>query len=93
MLGADAILLWQGAYLSAALLTARFVAVVMTADNLIRPDFSSQGKNLPALIAFLGTVGGFPARGLIGVYLGPVLTSVICKMLLARMESETEEMG
>lgn len=80
---ADSILLWQGFEGSAALLAIWFFAVVMTVDNVIQPYFSSRGSNLPAVVAFLGTIGGFLSWGLIGVFLGPVLTSVIYELLLA----------
>lgn len=91
LLVADFILLWNGSYLSAIVLSIWFFTVVMTADNFIRPYFSSQGTDLPGIIAFLGTVGGFLTWGLIGVFLGPVLTSVIYEMLIAWIESgETE---
>jgi predicted PurR-regulated permease PerM len=91
LLVAEAILLWEGSYLAAVLLAVWFFGVVMTVDNLIRPYFSSQGTDLPGIIAFLGTVGGFLTWGLIGVFLGPVLTAVIYEMLVAWMNSDAEE--
>jgi len=88
---AEAILLFEARYLVAVLLALWFVGVVMTVDNLIRPLITSHGTSLPGIIAFLGTVGGFLTWGLIGVFLGPVLTSVIYEMLLTWMNSETTE--
>lgn len=91
LLVADIILIIEGAHLSAILVTAWFLGVVMTADNLIKPYFSKQGTNLPAILAFLGTIGGFLTWGLLGVFLGPVLTSVIYEMLLAWVNAEEAE--
>ncbi len=88
---ADVILVLEGEYLSAVLVTAWFLVVVMTADNFIKPYFSSQGTNLPGILAFLGTIGGFLSWGLIGVFLGPVLTSIIYEMLLAWINAEERE--
>ncbi|MGI1662550.1 AI-2E family transporter [Palleronia sp. KMU-117] len=88
---ASAILIWEGSYLTAALLAAWFFGAVMTVDNLIRPYFSTHGTDLPGIIAFIGTVGGFLTWGLIGVFLGPVLTAVIYEMLLAWMAADTED--
>jgi len=85
---AEGILLFQARYLAAVLLAAWFFGAVMTVDNLIRPYVTSKGTNLPGIIAFLGTVGGFLTWGLIGVFLGPVLTSVIYEMLLTWMNAE-----
>ena len=88
---AEAILLFEAQYLTALLLALWFVGVVMTVDNLIRPLITSKGTSLPGIIAFLGTIGGFITWGLIGVFLGPVLTSVIFEMLLTWMNSERSE--
>lgn len=93
LLIAEAIVLFEGRYLAAILLVVWFFAVVMTVDNLIRPLVTSQGTSLPGIIAFLGTVGGFITWGLIGVFLGPVLTSVIYEMLLSWMNADQEESG
>ena len=91
LLVADTILLLEGSYLKAAMVTVWFLGVVMTVDNLIKPLISSKGTNIPAIILFLGTIGGFLSWGLIGVFLGPVLTSVIYEMLLAWMNGDNTE--
>jgi predicted PurR-regulated permease PerM len=91
LLVASAILVWEGSYLTAVLLAVWFFGAVMTVDNLIRPYFSTHGTDLPGIIAFIGTVGGFLTWGLIGVFLGPVLTAVIYEMLLAWMAADTED--
>jgi predicted PurR-regulated permease PerM len=91
LLVASAILIWEGSYLTAALLALWFFGAVMTVDNLIRPYFSTHGTDLPGIIAFIGTVGGFLTWGLIGVFLGPVLTAVIYEMLLAWMAADAED--
>jgi len=85
---ADAILLIQGAYLSTVLITLWFVVIVMSADNLVRPYFASRGSDLPAILSFLGAVGGFLTWGLIGVFLGPVLTAVLFDLLLAWIDAD-----
>ena len=56
----------------------------------IRPYFGTHGTDLSGIIAFIGTVGGFLTWGLIGVFLGPVLTAVIYEMLLAWMAADAE---
>jgi len=89
LLVADAILLVEGDFLGATLLTLWFVVVVMSADNLMRPYFASRGSSLPSMLSFLGAVGGFLTWGLIGVFVGPVLTAILYEMLLAWMGPET----
>lgn len=93
LLVAVGILLSKGAYLAAIGLSVWFLTVVMTVDNLIRPYFSTQASSLPGIIAFLGTIGGFLTWGLIGIFVGPVLTSVIYELLLAWMDPEPEAGG
>ncbi|MBF9030123.1 AI-2E family transporter [Rhodobacterales bacterium HKCCE3408] len=91
LLVAEAILLSTGSYLAGVLLAAWFLGVVMTVDNVIRPYFTSQGSNVPGIITFLGTVGGLLSWGLIGVFVGPVLTAVIYEMLLAWIEGDQKD--
>lgn len=93
LLVAEAILLFQAHYLAAILLAVWFFAVVMTVDNLVRPLVTSRNTSLPGIIAFLGTIGGFLTWGLIGVFVGPVLISVIYEMLLTWMRSERADIG
>jgi predicted PurR-regulated permease PerM len=52
------------------------VAVVSSADNVIRPLFISQATQTPLLLVFFGVIGGIVAFGLIGVILGPVILTV-----------------
>lgn len=91
LIPAGLILLGDGAYLVAAILAIWFIAVVTPADNLVRPYFSSRASSLPGLFAFLGTVGGFLSWGLIGVFVGPVLTSILYEMLIAWLYPEEGE--
>jgi predicted PurR-regulated permease PerM len=52
------------------------IAIVSTADNVIRPLFISQATQTPILLVFFGVIGGIVAFGLIGVILGPVILTV-----------------
>jgi predicted PurR-regulated permease PerM len=88
MLAADVILVMEGRYLAAALVTAWFLGVVMSADNVIRPYFASRGTAMPAVIAFLGSIGGLMAWGLIGVFVGPVLMAVFYQLIVAWTRSD-----
>lgn len=72
----------QGHIITAIVLTAWFLGVVMTVDNVIRPYFTSRRGEIPWLLAFLGTIGGLFSWGLIGVFVGPVLVSMIFAMLI-----------
>lgn len=59
-----------------AMLAVWGIAIVSTADNVIRPLFISQATHTPLLLVFFGVIGGIVAFGLIGVILGPVILTV-----------------
>lgn len=88
---AEGLLLYEGEYLTGALLAAWFLGVVMSADNVIRPYFASKGSDLPGILSFLGSIGGLIAWGLLGVFVGPVLASVLYRILLAWVDASPAE--
>ena len=51
--------------------------VVSWIDNLIRPMVISVGTRIPFLMVFFGVIGGAMAFGLIGLFLGPIILSVL----------------
>jgi predicted PurR-regulated permease PerM len=65
------------------------IAVVSTADNVIRPLFISQATSAPLLLVFIGVIGGIVAFGLIGVILGPVILTVA--MVLWKEWAQTDD--
>jgi predicted PurR-regulated permease PerM len=76
-LGAAAAMLAEGAaWWRPAGLALWGIAIVSTADNVIRPLFISQATQTPILLVFFGVIGGIVAFGLIGVILGPVILTV-----------------
>ena len=87
------ILLAQGNALAAGLILIWFLVVVTSVDNLIRPYFASRANDTPAFLTFLGALGGLLAFGLIGVFVGPVLTSLLYRLLIAWAGKEDEAVG
>jgi predicted PurR-regulated permease PerM len=76
-LGAAGAMLVQGAEWWRPLgLAVWGLAIVSTADNVIRPLFISQATQTPILLVFFGVIGGIVAFGLIGVVLGPVILTI-----------------
>ncbi len=45
-------------------------------DNILRPIIISRGAELPFVLVLLGALGGIPAFGFIGIFLGPTLLAV-----------------
>jgi len=46
-------------------------------DNVIKPIFISTSTRIPFLLVFFGVLGGLGAFGLIGIFIGPLLLSVL----------------
>lgn len=65
------------------------VVVVNLVDNIVRPWLVSKGAHIPAILAFLGALGGLVEWGLVGVFLGPVVVAVCYQMILKWIEPDT----
>lgn len=57
-----------------------FVAVGLS-DNVVKALVVARGANLPALLVFLGAVGGLLVWGIVGVFLGPVILAVCLELV------------
>ena len=55
--------------------------LVSGADYLIRPRFAGVGKDVNRLIVLLSFFGGIKAFGVIGIFVGPVMLSLIIALL------------
>lgn len=65
------------------------LVVVNLVDNIVRPWLVSKGAHIPAILAFLGALGGLVEWGLVGVFLGPVVVAVCYEMILKWIEPDT----
>ena len=52
-------------------------AVVSQLDNVLRPIFISSVSPVPFLLVLFGVLGGLLAFGLIGLFIGPIILSVV----------------
>jgi len=64
--------------------------VVSTVDNIIRPIVISGTGKVPFLVVLFGVLGGLSAFGLIGLFLGPVILSVLLAVWQAWLAQQTE---
>src|SRR4051812_39621371 len=72
------VLFFQGAgLLVAGGLFAFGAAVMLIGDNLVQPAVIGEAGRLPLLIALISIFGGIGTFGLIGLFLGPVILSVL----------------
>ncbi len=83
-------LLLQGSWGAALFLTVWCLAIVHSADNVIRPLFVSSHAKISTLPVFIGLFGGVTAFGPIGMFLGPVLVALVLALLDYAEESRVE---
>lgn len=57
----------------AVILAAWGAGVISTIDNVLRPVFAKDGVKLPAMMLFLGLLGGLLAFGIVGLFVGPII--------------------
>jgi predicted PurR-regulated permease PerM len=78
------------AHTTAAIALLVFGAVVVfIADHFIRPILIGSSTRLPFLWVLLGIFGGLETFGLIGLFLGPAIMSLLVAMWREGAESDT----
>jgi predicted PurR-regulated permease PerM len=80
----------SGRWGAAAFLAAWSVGVGFS-DNLLRPFLTAQRAEVSTLAVFVGVIGGVSAFGFIGLFIGPVVLSLIVALL--RFGEEVVEKG
>ncbi|MEE4118405.1 MAG: AI-2E family transporter [Paracoccaceae bacterium] len=51
-------------------------------DNLVKAAVVARGADLPAILVFLGAVGGLLTWGIVGIFLGPVILALCLELTL-----------
>ncbi|KPV40749.1 hypothetical protein AN478_05760 [Thiohalorhabdus denitrificans] len=74
---AGVVLIGQGDWMGGIGLLLWGMLVVSWVDNLIRPMVISASTRIPFLLVFFGVIGGGLAFGLIGLFIGPIILSVL----------------
>ena len=68
--------IWATKDLMAALLITIYLLVVGLADNVLKPMLMGRGLSTPALVIFIGLLGGTMAHGIVGLFIGPIVLAV-----------------
>jgi predicted PurR-regulated permease PerM len=84
------VLFLQGRWGAALFLVAWSVAVVSSADNVVRPLFISGRAQISTLPVFLGLMGGISAFGPIGLVVGPVVVALTLALLRFAEEARAD---
>ncbi len=84
------VLFLQGRWIAALFLIVWSVAVVSSADNVVRPLFISGRAQISTLPVFLGLIGGLSAFGPIGLVVGPVVVALTLALLRFAEEARAD---
>lgn len=74
---ASLLLIYKGSTIAAAAIFVLGLAVLAVADHLIRPIVIGNATRLPFLLVLLGILGGVETCGLLGLFLGPAIMTVL----------------
>jgi Ca2+-transporting ATPase len=64
------------------------ILVISTVDNVIRPIVISGASRMPFLVILFGVLGGLSAFGVVGLFLGPVILSVLMAVWKAWLDQQ-----
>lgn len=70
----------------AAVLFAIWSLLVGASDNVLKPLLMGRGSKTPMLVLFLGSLGGFLAGGILGLFVGAVVLSIGYAVFIAWVE-------
>lgn len=76
LLPVSAWLFYQGHAISAILLSIHAIIILGTVETIVKPLLLRNKMNIPILVLFIGLIAGLTQLGLIGIFLGPIITSL-----------------
>ncbi|QIE56733.1 AI-2E family transporter [Pikeienuella piscinae] len=74
---------WVTMTTGGALLLTGLLVPLTVMDNFLKPMLMGRGLKTPALVIFLGVIGGTLTYGLIGLFLGPVVLAVFYDLIVS----------
>lgn len=75
--------LWFTKSFAMALLFTVLLLPASLADNVLKPIIMGRGLTTPALVIFIGVIGGTLAHGIVGLFIGPIILAVGWELLTA----------
>ena len=75
--------LWMTKSFATALLITVCLVPASLADNVLKPIVMGRGLTTPALVIFIGVIGGTLAHGIVGLFIGPIILAVAWELLSA----------
>lgn len=74
---------WVTKSFAVALLITLCILPASLADNVLKPIVMGRGLTTPALVIFIGVIGGTLAHGIVGLFIGPIILAVAWELLTA----------
>ena len=65
--------------------------LVTFVDNILKPLIMGKGAQVPMMVIFLGSIGGFIFLGIIGLFLGAIILALGYKFLISWIQNEPVE--
>ncbi len=82
--------IWATKSFAAALIVTLCIVPVSLADNVLKPIVMGRGLTTPALVIFLGVIGGTLAHGIVGLFIGPIILAVAWELLTAWVRDDND---
>ncbi len=79
---------WTAMQTTAALAFTAYSGLVSLINNVLSSVVMAQGLKTPALVIFIGLIGGAVAHGIIGLFLGPIVLAVTWELIVAWVKRE-----
>lgn len=80
--------IWTDKEFPIALLLTVFLVIVSVLDNILKPLVMGRGLTTPALVILIGVIGGTLFHGIIGLFIGPIILSVVWELTVAWIRAE-----
>lgn len=75
--------IWATKSFVTALVITLCILPASLADNVLKPIVMGRGLTTPALVIFIGVIGGTLAHGIVGLFIGPIILAVVWELLTA----------
>jgi predicted PurR-regulated permease PerM len=75
---------------SIAVLFAVWALLVGASDNVLKPLLMGRGSRTPMLVLFMGSLGGFMAGGILGLFVGAIVSAIGYTVFMAWLEESGE---
>jgi predicted PurR-regulated permease PerM len=77
----------------ATIVFAVYVFVAGLVDNVLKPLLLGRGVDVPMAVILIGSLGGMAAKGIIGLFIGPVVLAVGYQLFWRWVRNDPDKAG